>query len=857
MKDNNFKNILKIMSIFIILQPFLDILSNLYIEHIIPFGISTYIKPLFVFGMMAYIFFKYSNNKKSWFLYAFLFLILIIGHVLILKDLYVSNTVILHELRYMINIIYMIGCFIIYYTIYQRCEDKKYLLLNIKKTITITFLIYCILLIISVLTNTSGMTYEYADKNKKGYKGWNDSGQILGHTISIMFPSLIYFILKPRNKWYIRVILLLPIIITVSLLGTKVPYIITVLLLFIYIAISIFNKIFTKHYKLNLFNLIFVFICLIGMILTYKLTPVYFNTELNKYVASIDADDYLKDNINGIKNVYSIDDIIKKYPNKNIEEILKYRKWRIEASNYLMKLYKAKKIHPSNMRAKEFFYSYKIFEQSSLKYKIFGIGYLVQADNLSVESDFFMALFSFGILGFICFLFIPLKEFIKSTIYMLKNIKNNDLETYLLYAGLGIFFCISIYAGYTYIYTNFSIFLVLLIIMLKCKIYINEEYKSKNFDQEKITFLMLHLGYGGIESATVNTANALSDKYKIEIISFYKMKKGIAKNLNKNIKVKYLYDGEPNREEFLNSIKELKIGKTIKEGIKSINILYRKKHDIKKSIKNCNSKYIVSTRMEFSTILNNYGKIGTIKIVQEHRHHNNERKYISTIKNNYNNIEYLMALTTNLANDYKKFLKNNTHTKVLVVPNMLTYIPTKKSNLKNKNILAVYRLDFGKRVNEIIDLFNQLNDKEANLTIIGDGKEMNSLKEQASKSKYKENIKFTGFLPKEKIEEYMLDSSLFLMMSISEGLPMVLLEAMSYGIPCIAYELPSGISDIIENNKNGYIINNRNETEYLKKCKKLLNDFNLRKKMSENAIITANKFSKDEVLKKWYNILEK
>mgnify|MGYP003426500017 FL=1 len=66
---------------------------------------------------------------------------------------------------------------------------------------------------------------------------------------------------------------------------------------------------------------------------------------------------------------------------------------------------------------------------------------------------------------------------------------------------------------------------------------------------------------------------------------------------------------------------------------------------------------------------------------------------------------------------------------------------------------------------------------------------------------------------------------------------MVLLEAMSYGIPCIAYELPSGISDIIENNKNGYIINNRNETEYLKKCKKLLNDFNLRKKMSENAII--------------------
>lgn len=856
MKDKNLKKIVKIMSIFIILQPFLDILSNLYIENIIPFGISTYIKPLFIFIMMAYIFFKYSNNKKSWFLYTFLFLILIIGHILILKDLFVNNTIILHELRYMINIIYMIGCFIIYYTIYQRCEDKKYLLLSIKKTIAITFLIYCILLIISVLTNTSGMTYEYSDKNKKGYKGWNDSGQILGHTISIMFPSLIYFILKPRNKWYIRVILLLPIIITVSLLGTKVPYIITILLLFIYIVISIFNKIFTKHYKLNLFNLIFVFICLVGMILTYKLTPVYYNTELNKSVSKIDIDDYLKDNINGMKNVYDIDEIIKKYPGKDIKEVLKYRKWRIEASDYLMDLYKARKVHPSNTRAKEFFYSYKIFKQSSLKYKVFGIGYLIQSDNLYVESDFFMALLSFGILGFICFLFIPLKEFIISTIYMLKNIKNNDLETYLLYSGLGIFFCISIYAGYTYIYTNFSIFLVLLIIILKCKIYINEEYKSKNFDQNKITFLMLHLGYGGIESATVNTANALSDKYKIEIISFYKMKQEITKNLNKNIKVKYIYNKEPNKKEFLDAIKSFKIGKIIKEGIKSINILYRKKHDIKKAIRKCNSKYIVSTRMEFSTILNNFGNIGTIKIVQEHRHHNNERKYINTIKNNYNNIEYLMALTTSLANDYKKFLKNNTHTKVLVVPNMLTYIPIKKSELKDKNIIAVYRLDYGKRVNEIIDLFNKLNDKETTLTIIGDGKEMASLKEQASKSKYKENIKFTGFLNKDEIEKYMLKSSLFLMMSVSEGLPMVLLEAMSYGIPCIAYELPSGISDIIDNNKNGYIINNRNEKEYLKKCKKILNDFNLRKKMSENAIITANKFSKYEVLKKWSLILK-
>ena len=95
---------------------------------------------------------------------------------------------------------------------------------------------------------------------------------------------------------------------------------------------------------------------------------------------------------------------------------------------------------------------------------------------------------------------------------MIKNIKTNDLETYLLYASFGMFFCISMYVGATYIYTNFSIFLVILISMLKCKIDINEEYKRNAKDVKKITFLLLHLGYGGIETSTINTANALSKK---------------------------------------------------------------------------------------------------------------------------------------------------------------------------------------------------------------------------------------------------------------------------------------------------------------------------------------------------------
>ena len=95
------------------------------------------------------------------------------------------------------------------------------------------------------------------------------------------------------------------------------------------------------------------------------------------------------------------------------------------------------------------------------------------------------------------------------------------------------------------------------------------------------------------------------------------------------------------------------------------------------------------------------------------------------------------------------------------------------------------------------------------------------------------------------------------MASETEGLPMVLLEAMSYGIPCIAYHTDSGTDDIIKDNKNGYIINNRNEKEYINKIEKVIKDDKLRIKLGKEAKSTAYDFSKEKITEKWLKILNK
>lgn len=854
MKEKEYNIIVKLLFIFVLLQPLLDILSTLAnMNYII--NISTYLKPLFVFGITFYLLFK-NPNRKKWIIYIITFVIYMFIHLLLIYNLVIFNSVILQEFRFILNIAYMIALFISFNTLYCYSYDKSKLLSNMKKCLLYTFIIYTGLFILSIITKTSFLTYSYSDPSKLGYRGWYFSGQIFGHALSVVFPISLYTILKPEKNIFQKIIFILFFVITACLLGTKVPYYIVLAVLILYIIIYALIKVFNKKFKRYWDNILIVSFFAIIMFSVYNYTPVHYNTEINKSNYNNASTDYNLNEMSGLANFSEFDKIREEYPNSDLRETFRFLEWNQKASNILKDKMENKEIHPSENRKKQFLYNKEMFMNATFKYKLFGTGFLNQVTSIfAIEGDFFMALFNFGLIGFILFLFIPIYYFIKTTIFILKNIKKCDLEIYMLYMGLGIFFAISLVVGCTYIYTNFSIFLALIIFMLKIKVKLLEDTKVSIKDN-KISFLLLHLGYGGIESATINTANSLCDDYDIEIMSFYKLSETQANKLNDKIKVKYLYDDGPNKEEFLDAFHNHKIFNILKEGIRSVSILTKKKIRVINYIKNCDSKYIVSTRYDFSALLSKYGNDNSVKITQEHHYHNNNKRYINILKNKYYNIDYLFALTKTLEDDYKKFLIKNKHTKVVLVPNMLYYIPSKQSKLDKKNIITISRLDYGKRNDDIIRAFSKIKEKDWKLYIIGDGKEFNNLNKLINDLNMNDRIILTGYKNKEEIEEYMLKSSLFLMASETEGLPMVLLEAMSYGIPCIAYEIASGVNDIIDNNKNGYIIKNRNEEEYIEKIEKVINDSKLRNELGIEAKNKANEFSKEKIVNIWEKILK-
>lgn len=469
-KLNN-KNITKIIMIFILLQPILDILSFLDIRNLIPFGISTYVKPLLVFGVGVLIYFLDKDARKKWTILYALYGLLIIGHLFLLNGISTELSVMLHELRFMINIAYMLVLYMIFDYMYLRNENKEEFIVRLKKTLVVTFMIYGVMILTSILTGTSGRTYEYSDPLKLGFKGWLDSGQIFGHALCIVLPFMMFYILNYKNdnkiiQLLVKLTILIPIII-LCLIGTKVTLFMCIIVIASYILLSIFFSIKDRSKK-HITNILLCAVVLVIIFATYTKLPTYHNMTLQRSVdegySSVTVDKNADIDWENLYSELRVEEISTSV--ENYDERAMYNEYHRYAIQKLKEKYIDGSVIPSDIRSKQLVYNFNKFKVADIEYKVFGLGYLNQSDDFSIERDILMSIFSFGILGFITMFIVPIILMLKATYLILRKIKHLDFETLVLYEGIAAFFFISFYAGYTFIYTNFSIFLVALMCLL-------------------------------------------------------------------------------------------------------------------------------------------------------------------------------------------------------------------------------------------------------------------------------------------------------------------------------------------------------------------------------------------------------
>lgn len=392
---------------------------------------------------------------------------------------------------------------------------------------------------------------------------------------------------------------------------------------------------------------------------------------------------------------------------------------------------------------------------------------------------------------------------------------------------------------------------------------------------KRITILALHLGYGGIENCIASFVNNMCDKYDITLVSIYKLYPNPAYKIDNRVKIVYLIDNNialrvDRYKKLLKQGHIIKLFKSLwndyiskghiiklfKDTFNSMKVVRLKRTKMIEYLKQMKTDIVISTRIELNELVSDYVSNNIYKIAWEHNHGDN--KYIENVVKSCKNINNIVLVSNSLYNLYKDEInKQNSKLIPLYIPNIIDELSNSCTKLNTKNIISVGRLSKEKGYLDLIDVFKLINeqDKEVKLTIIGDGDQRKEIEKKIKRDNLK-NIFLVGFQNKEYINKCLTNSSLYLMTSLTESFGLVLLEAMSVGVPCIAFTSAEGANEIIENDFNGYLISNRDKEEMALKTITLLKDKNKLKELSSNAKKTPLNYTKDVVYKKWIDLIK-
>lgn len=385
---------------------------------------------------------------------------------------------------------------------------------------------------------------------------------------------------------------------------------------------------------------------------------------------------------------------------------------------------------------------------------------------------------------------------------------------------------------------------------------------------KKITIISLHLGYGGIEKAVIDLANGLSSSYQVKILSVYKTYEDIPFKVNSNVSVKYLMSGDIalktdkykrsiRKFQFITLFKQLfkdyrfNIFRLAKDTILSVINVINKRKLVKEYVKNSNDDIFISTRDFLNKTLGKSKKPNQLGIGWEHSHHNQNKKYFNKVCNSVKNLDYFVLVSKELYCDYNKAL-TNTSCKCVYIPNMVSISDNKLSKLNNKKLITVSRLSEEKGIYDLVDVIELVKKDipDITLNLIGDGPLFDSILDYVKEKKLSDNIHLLGYRKSESVYEYLQDSSLYVMTSLTESFGIVLLEAFSFGVPAIAFDSASGACELINSN-NGYLIANRDKKLMAKQIVEYLNDLNIQKKLSKGTQKDLQKYTPECIIVAW------
>lgn len=357
---------------------------------------------------------------------------------------------------------------------------------------------------------------------------------------------------------------------------------------------------------------------------------------------------------------------------------------------------------------------------------------------------------------------------------------------------------------------------------------------------KKICFLIGNLNHsGGTERVTTLIANALAEKkYQVSILS--------------------LADGKQSFFELVPSIKTYS--------------LYPEKISFKKNFLGAVwriRKFVTQHQIDTLIVVDSISCIFTVPalfglkvkhICWEHFNFKNNngvkfRDYGRKIAAKY--CDYVVTLTQRDKELWEKGLKK-INAKIVAIANPVSYEDIENiPSLEYKTVLAVGRLTHVKGYDLLITAWSKIARQMSDwkVIIVGSGEDEIMLKQMAKDFAVEDSIVFAG--QQSNMDQFYRKASFFCMSSRFEGLPMVLLEAQSYGLPIVAFDCDTGPAEIVQHNINGLLVESGNINGLTNSLLELINLSNIQyEKMSSNAVENSVRYSVNPIVKQWLSIIK-
>lgn len=369
----------------------------------------------------------------------------------------------------------------------------------------------------------------------------------------------------------------------------------------------------------------------------------------------------------------------------------------------------------------------------------------------------------------------------------------------------------------------------------------------------KIRYLILTAyGMGGTVRTVLNQATGMAAAgHDTEVVSVLRQRESPHFPIDPRIRLRSLVDevGDPPTTDRRSRRRPRHIprgehgGRTLNRHVEQTIITY---------LSGLRDGVLVTTRPALNLLAARYVPRTVVRVAQEHMNFATHRRDVQkAITRWYPRLDAVVALTRTDQTDYDRLLPD---TRVVRIPNAVRSLDQERSSQHNKIVIAAGRLVAQKGFDLLISAFSRVAAAHPDwqLRIYGGGGRKPSLRQLIEDLHLYNHVYLMGRT--ERMEKELSKASIVVLSSRFEGLPMVLLEAMSHAIPVVAFDCPTGPGEVVSDGVDGFLVPPEDVDGLADAMLRLIDDPPLRMKIGSAALLTAAAHGPDRVNPQWESL---